>query len=37
MMTQAIVVGFSAFGAMVAAAAGVLWYTARDRHHQHDQ
>ena len=27
-MTQAIVVGFSAFGAMVAAAAGVLWYTA---------
>ncbi len=36
-MTQTLVVGFSAFGAMVAAAGGVLWFTARGRRHQSDQ
>ena len=32
-MTQAIVVGTAAFAAMVAAAGGVLWFTARNRRH----
>ncbi|MBB4688502.1 hypothetical protein BJY18_005987 [Amycolatopsis jiangsuensis] len=30
-MTQAVVVGMVSFGLMVAAAGGVLWYTARAR------
>ncbi|GHG33344.1 hypothetical protein GCM10017567_62010 [Amycolatopsis bullii] len=32
-MTQAIVVGTAAFATMVAAAGGVLWFTARNRRH----
>jgi hypothetical protein len=34
-MGQALIVGGVAFGLMVAAAAGVLWFTARNRGHQH--
>lgn len=32
-MTQAIVVAAVSFTAMVAAAGGVVWFTARGRHH----
>lgn len=32
-MTQAIVVGTTAFATMVAAAGGVLWFTVRNRRH----
>ena len=32
-MTQAIVVGTTAFASMVAAAGGVLWFTVRNRRH----
>jgi hypothetical protein len=35
-MTQAIVVGTVAFATMVAAGAGVLWFTARSRRHTND-
>ncbi|QWF82180.1 hypothetical protein [Amycolatopsis sp. CA-230715] len=33
-VTQALVVGGLAFVLMVAAAGGVLWFTARKRHHE---